>query len=407
MAEGNHRSILLGSSSITRAKNSIEITQKLLLEKVYRDRLKATYYFNLGLKNEEKAEYFGDYSYSEKAIECYSKAIEIDLTYKDAFFNRATLLEKWEQCDQAALDYIEVIKIDSNFINPYYRLALIKMGNHDLKAAIFFCLKVIELEPSNRNGYNLLFNCHYHFLKDLKEAINVITKLLEVFPDDYQEYEHRGKIKTEIGDNLGAIEDFDKAIELSPNHDDAYTNRGIVKCRLNDYLGAIEDFSKSIDYCDYRARCDLEYIYRAIVRRILKDYKSAIEDLSKVINDQRSRSRSLIQIAYRERGVVKYFIKDFKSAIEDFTISIDIGNKAGVNYESLNFNKLESQQIRGEGIDEIDQFIRTAALPFPDRALALYHRGITKQISHDEKGAFEDFQNAKKIIEEYANRSSL
>ncbi|MFQ3679859.1 MAG: tetratricopeptide repeat protein, partial [Pseudanabaenaceae cyanobacterium] len=51
----------------------------------------------------------------------------------------------------------------------------------------------------------------------------------------------RGNTKSALGDNQGAIADYDQALRLQPDLAEAYNNRGIVKSALGDKRGAISD----------------------------------------------------------------------------------------------------------------------------------------------------------------------
>ena len=51
-------------------------------------------------------------------------------------------------------------------------------------------------------------------------------------------YYLRGFSKMKLGDDNGAIADYDKAIELEPDNDEYYFERALVKAGSEDYLGA-------------------------------------------------------------------------------------------------------------------------------------------------------------------------
>jgi tetratricopeptide (TPR) repeat protein len=51
----------------------------------------------------------------------------------------------------------------------------------------------------------------------------------------------RGAVKYTLGNQQGAIVDFDRAIELNPKSAPTYYNRGFAKYRLGNKQGAIVD----------------------------------------------------------------------------------------------------------------------------------------------------------------------
>ena len=50
-----------------------------------------------------------------------------------------------------------------------------------------------------------------------------------------------------LGDDEGAILDFDKAIKFNPKYTEAYSNRGLAKYNIEDLQGAYFDFSKALE----------------------------------------------------------------------------------------------------------------------------------------------------------------
>ena len=57
-----------------------------------------------------------------------------------------------------------------------------------------------------------------------------------------EEYVFEGIKKSKGNDLKGALKMFDKAIEIKPDYSDAYLGRGSVKFSLNDISGACNDW---------------------------------------------------------------------------------------------------------------------------------------------------------------------
>ena len=66
-------------------------------------------------------------------------------------------------------------------------------------------------------------------------------------PNNATAYVIRGVNKSKLGDDRGAIADYNKAIELDPNDATAYYNRGSAKAYLGDKKGSCLDLSKVIE----------------------------------------------------------------------------------------------------------------------------------------------------------------
>jgi len=78
----------------------------------------------------------------------------------------------------------------------------------------------------------------------------LILSLLVLFSSNLlsqtaEDWFNRGIAKGKLGDNRGAISDYNKAIEIDPNATDAYHNRGVAKYYLGDINGACLDWSKA------------------------------------------------------------------------------------------------------------------------------------------------------------------
>jgi tetratricopeptide (TPR) repeat protein len=84
-----------------------------------------------------------------------------------------------------------------------------------------------------------------------------------------EDYNHRGLAKFELGDNQGAIVDFDRVIAIDPQDAEAYSNRGAVKLALGNKQGAIADLTKGAQLLHQQGK--------------MADYKRLIELIRRAI----------------------------------------------------------------------------------------------------------------------------
>jgi tetratricopeptide (TPR) repeat protein len=117
-------------------------------------------------------------------------------------------------------------------------------------------------------------------LEQYKEAIDNITKAIEITPKESNYYCMRALNKTNLKDYKGAIKDYNKAIKLNPKEVEYYFFRGNVKDNMGNYKDAINDYSKAI-------KLNPNYVYayylRASKKYYLKDYQGAIYDYTSTI----------------------------------------------------------------------------------------------------------------------------
>jgi CHAT domain-containing protein/Flp pilus assembly protein TadD len=145
------------------------------------------------------------------AIDCYTKAIQIDPNHVYAYNGRGIIYSELKKHKDAIFNFTQVIKIDSNYIYAY-----------------------------NSRGIA------YSELKRYNEAINDYSKVIEIDPHYAYSYCNRGISHKDLQMYEEAITDFNKAIQIDSKLDTAYLNRGIAYSHLKDYTKAIADFTRAI-----------------------------------------------------------------------------------------------------------------------------------------------------------------
>lgn len=128
-----------------------------------------------------------------KAIDLYTKAIELKPDFVVAFYNRGIEKSKLNKYEGELEDYNQAIKLKSDFTFAYFNRGNVKVKLGDFPGALIDFSKVIELDPN-----------------------------------DPEAYINRGNVRARLGDYSGALVDYDKAISLNNEYPEAYTNR--AKC---------------------------------------------------------------------------------------------------------------------------------------------------------------------------------
>ena len=150
------------------------------------------------------------------------------------------------------------------------------------------------------------------------------------FDDYYLYYNKRASAKSELGDYMGAIADYNQAINLSGSFPPYYLSRAWNKSKLYDYRGAITDYTLYIqDEPD-----DTEaYLNRGDAKYNINDFKGAITDYTKVISLDPKNAE-----AFLWRGHAKIQIKDKIGACKDFSKAGELGEKDAYNEINANCN---------------------------------------------------------------------
>jgi tetratricopeptide (TPR) repeat protein len=165
-----------------------------------------------GVKKEEIdfwVAYFKSDEYP-KSIEDYTKAIELNPQYADAYYNRGVAHDDLGEYQKAIEDYTKAIELNPQYADAY----------------------------SDR-GYV------YNKIGKYWKAVDDYNKAIELGSKYTYAYFTRGYAHGELCQYQKAIDDYTKAIELTPQHASAYNNRGNVYNELGEHHKAIDDYYQS------------------------------------------------------------------------------------------------------------------------------------------------------------------
>lgn len=220
---------------------------------------------------------------------------------------------------------------------------------------------------------------------DYLGALEDYTLVLANDPNYAIAYNNRAIARYNLGEYQGAVEDCNRAIQLKPNEAAYYFNRGFARLNLQDYRGAISDFSEVIRLKPADADA---YFYRGEARRLSGDYLQAIADYTEAL-----RCNPKDAVAYNNRGLVYYHLKEYPKAIENYTQALRINPDDVVAY----FNRGVAQYALGEYSHSIEDFSQ-ALQRNPEYAAAYHHRGLARNFLGDKQGAKEDLQKAAELF---------
>jgi len=290
-----------------------------------------------------KARYIeGDY---HSAVIAYNKALELQDSLVDAYFQRASAKSFLEDYEGALKDYSTVIRFDSSNVSAYYFRSYLK---HELgfqrDSSLLDINIAIDLSPSDAKLYarRAYIKSHTFDLEVDKinhnSAIEDLDRAIELDDTNPEFYRQRGFSKSQQGATLAAASDFEKAIAIDPENADNYNERGLIRLKIEDFQGAVEDFSKAIEINN-----DQEYLYRNIglAKYNNKDFYGAIEDYSRAMDliSEELRTHKFdraykfkLTNAYIMRGASFIALRKVYEACADFSKSYELGEKRALNY---------------------------------------------------------------------------
>ena len=148
------------------------------------------------------------------AIEDYLKAIALDPTRSEIYFhlglNRMLLGDDQQTAIQ---DFTKAIEINLKYFNAYNMRGQAKKELGRLNDAVMDFNKAIDINSQ----YPIAFSnrgCTKFELKDFQGAISDHSNAIEIDPKNPNFYFNRANVKREVGDLKGACEDWKKAAEL-------------------------------------------------------------------------------------------------------------------------------------------------------------------------------------------------
>jgi tetratricopeptide (TPR) repeat protein len=213
-------------------------------------------------------------------------------------------------------------------------------------------------------------------------------KDLLAHPQTAIEYVMRGTAQAQLGEALGAIEDYNTAIRINPRLILAYNNRGNLRQHLGDWTGAIEDFSIVLEIDSQSA---IAYNNRAIVYAQMGDCSAAIADYSRAIALQPD-----FASVYNNRGNAYCQISEYTLALADYSQAIDCDPKFAVAYS----NRGNIYRMQGDPIAARSDYDLAISLD-PYLAIAYYSRGICHRQLGNHQAAIDDYTATLNLDPQY------
>ena len=275
-----------------------------------------------------------------QTIEYYTKAIEMDHNFSEAYFYRGRMYGLMLEFEKAKKDFDKAIELNPNYAEAYYYRS-----------------------------------CSYDF-SDYEHQIKDLTKAIEINPNFVEAYKFRGAVYNYICEYDKAINDFNKVIELSSNTSilaSAYSGRASSYNGKGNYDKAIEDYTKAIELDQDKADF---YLYRGGCYFDKGDYKKAINDYTIAINlyYRILEPKSYLFIMFYKLRADAYFADgDYSNAIKDYTeiIELDPQNSdayfnRGLAYALIKMPTTACDDLYKAGILYLKQNKRTEALKCVD-----------------------------------------
>jgi len=201
-------------------------------------------------RSDEAGSYFwqGEILYRQgrldEAVENYTKAIEFDPQYTDAYYQRAMIYRARGNLAATIADFTKIIEVDSEDLpKRYYERGMAQLDNRNYDAAIADFTKAIELDNYYAEAYYNRGLAHYR-KKNYNAAMVDYDRTLDFVPRLSEAFDTRARLKLEQGNIAGGLADLDEAIRADPTNATSYQNR-IEALKTQGKLEAAEDYYRA------------------------------------------------------------------------------------------------------------------------------------------------------------------
>ena len=266
----------------------------------------------------KRAKAYEEIMNNERAIEEYTKVIELDPDDGEAYYERAWMYLSKESshepeddihaksdlkesirrssgwwfenaCDLAENqfdidDWTELLKSCPSEAELYYKRAKANFDKEDWDRVIADCDDIIKLDDKYREGdvYNIRGNAHFN-KGDWDTAIADYTSMISLNPSDSFAYFNRALAYFNKRNWNKSIADYSHVISLNPlNPDDAdaYFDRGAAYFNKQDWNQVIADYTEVIER---KPTSKESYRRRGMAYMNLSDHRLALEDFTEAI----------------------------------------------------------------------------------------------------------------------------
>lgn len=178
-------------------------------QKPYSNSVRGEIYYSRGLAFDELSNY-------KNALQDYDSSLILDPGNADVYFNRGLLKMYSFDDDEGALnDFSTGLKIEINHM-IYFHIGVIFFHREDFKESIEFFDRSTWIYPDKALVYSYRAMA-YDGMGEYKLAISNINEAMNINPEKYYDLfnlDFRARCKLNLGDTIGACEDWTKAAEM-------------------------------------------------------------------------------------------------------------------------------------------------------------------------------------------------
>jgi tetratricopeptide (TPR) repeat protein len=329
----------------------------------------------------------------------FLQAIEKHPEHKDEFYSQLHYLYLMNgQYDKALTSIqqaIETATLDGNRASYYHSLFTLYEGylKGDNRLLAMSCMeKAVELEPNDEEYMHALARCYIED-KQYKKAITILTKILALPPNEYEEsaeyefFDNFDWLYTDENDHNFAKDVFNKMLEQAGNDEErclAYMLLSYVAQDANDEVKATAYAKKAIELCpaNYPAIMRLGdcYMYFQKYDKALKTYYKMLA-LAK--NETSEFKNWRLRYCYETIGPLHLTMNNPDKAIACYEKMLPLYNSPTESYEAL--EQLAAIHYQHKQYDKAIPYLKKIIEIWPDAhpraytSIAAYYYNVEKE----------------------------
>ncbi|MEI6815417.1 MAG: tetratricopeptide repeat protein [Bacteroidota bacterium] len=156
--------------------------------------------------------------------------------------------EKNKLNDMAIVEFTKAVNIQNTYSDAYFNLAMAYEKKTDYQNALKNYEVILKLAPSAKARIYNAMGLVYKKAGQLQQSLNILDSAIYYNPKYPEPHNAKGFALVNIGRMNDAIEEYQKAIALNPQYSEAYKNLGSTYGNMKEFTKAMECFKKANEY---------------------------------------------------------------------------------------------------------------------------------------------------------------
>ncbi|MHA2121377.1 MAG: tetratricopeptide repeat protein [Promethearchaeota archaeon] len=224
---------------------------KKLIDDVHSDEIK--FLVEQGDQLAVKKSFDEAFTFYERALKVNDMMEEPDIknkdlvkgSYKKELINKAHSEIENGNYDIAIENCTKALELDETFVDSYYNMGLAYNYKKEFDAAIENFQKAIDYDKNHIDSWNLM-GLAFETKEDYAKALECLNNTIEIDPTFVIGWYNIGNLHKQLNQEDNAIESYIKATELDPNFAKAWLFMGFAYYDKKDYNNAVQNIEKAI-----------------------------------------------------------------------------------------------------------------------------------------------------------------